>query len=49
MIQLYMMLKNFQKLQLDNFLFIRLARSALSLNCARGKQVTLDISGTEIR
>ena len=47
--RLYMLLKNFQKLQLDNRLFIRLARCALFLNCARGKQMTLDISGTEIR
>ena len=47
--RLYMLLKNFQKLQLDNLLFIRLAGIALSLNCARGKQVMLDMSGTEIR
>ena len=44
-----MLLKNFQKLQLDNLLFIRLAYSTLSLNCAHGKYVMLDVSGTEIR
>ena len=37
--RLCMLLKNFQKLQLDNLLFIRLAYSTLSLNCAHGKYV----------
>lgn len=47
--QLCMLLNNFQKSLLNNLLFIKLAHTTLSLNCACGKQVMLDISGTEIR
>ena len=48
MSQWCMLLKDFQKLLLDN-LSVILAYSIQPLNCVCGKQVTLDISGTEIR